>query len=141
MRRCKRVADEYNALEGRAAKTGKEIGRYEREARIPVPYTRKHLAQVFGVDVAVLDRAVAVSKSRQRGDGATGSSPARSAVPPRSGVGAVSADAVMSADFARFIALRNANVSSTRPVLAASPSPTALKAWEVPPSHPPELPT
>ena len=104
-----RVADEYNALEGRAAKTGKEIGRYEREARIPVPYARKYLAQMFSVDVAVLDRAVAVSKSRQGGDGATGSSPTRSAVPSSSGAGAVSADAVMSADFARFIALRNAD--------------------------------
>lgn len=39
-----KVADEYNAREGRAAMTGKEIGRYEREVRIPVPYTRRHLA-------------------------------------------------------------------------------------------------
>ncbi|MFI1707575.1 helix-turn-helix transcriptional regulator [Streptomyces griseoruber] len=108
-----RVADEYNALEGRAAKTGKEIGRYEREVRIPVPYTRKYLAQVFGVDVAVLDRAVAVSKSLVGEDhSAAGALQERSlgpAVPSRSGVGAVSADAVMSADFARFIARRNAD--------------------------------
>ncbi|MGW5969484.1 XRE family transcriptional regulator [Streptomyces sp. NPDC055186] len=108
-----RVADEYNALEGRAAKTGKEIGRYEREARIPVPYTRKYLAQVFGVDTAVLDRAVVISKSF-RGEEASvpGSSqqqPALPAVPSRLGVGAVSADALMSADFARFIAQRNAD--------------------------------
>ncbi|MFJ6101585.1 multiprotein-bridging factor 1 family protein [Streptomyces sp. NPDC092359] len=60
-----RVADEYNALEGRSAKTGKEIGRYEREARVPVPYARKYLAQVFHVDVAVLDQAVAVSKGQR----------------------------------------------------------------------------
>lgn len=108
-----RVADEYNALEGRAAKTGKEIGRYEREARIPVPYTRKYLAQVFGVDTAALDRAVAVSKSfRGEGDSFSGSSkerPALPAVPSRLGVDAVSADALTSADFARFIAQRNAD--------------------------------
>ncbi|MEV6946156.1 helix-turn-helix transcriptional regulator [Streptomyces sp. NPDC051172] len=108
-----RVADEYNALEGRSAKTGKEIGRYEREVRIPVPYTRKYLAQVFGVDVAVLDRAVAVSKSLVAEEhSAAGAVQERSlgpAVPSRSGVGAVSADAVMSADFARFIAQRNAD--------------------------------
>jgi transcriptional regulator with XRE-family HTH domain len=101
-----RVADEYNALEGRAAKTGKEIGRYEREARIPVPYTRKYLAQMFGVNVAVLDRAVAVSKSRQGGIDAAAWS---STVPSRSGAGVHTADAAMSADFARFIARRNAD--------------------------------
>ncbi|MFE9170476.1 helix-turn-helix domain-containing protein [Streptomyces kebangsaanensis] len=103
-----RVADEYNALEGRAAKTGKEIGRYEREARVPVPYTRKYLARVFGVDVAVLDRAVAVSKSLRGGGDSAPERPQewpvrRSAVPVCSGVGAVSAD------FARFIAQRNAD--------------------------------
>ncbi|AVH56564.1 MULTISPECIES: transcriptional regulator [Streptomyces] len=108
-----RVADEYNALEGRAAKTGKEIGRYEREARVPVPYTRKYLAQVFGVDVVALDRAVALSKSlRGEEDSSSGSSPERPAwpaVPSHSGKGAISVDAVMSADFARFIAQRNAD--------------------------------
>ncbi|GGN41542.1 XRE family transcriptional regulator [Streptomyces fuscichromogenes] len=108
-----RVADEYNALEGRAAKTGKESGRYEREVRIPVPYTRMYLAQVFGVDVAVLDRAVAVSKSlvgeEHSAAGALQERSLRPAAPSRSGVGAVSADAVMSADFARFIAQRNAD--------------------------------
>lgn len=108
-----RVADEYNALEGRAAKTGKEIGRYEREARIPVPYTRKYLAQVFGVDIAVLDRAVAVSKSLRGEEGSASEPaqerPARPSVPLRPGVGAVSSDAVVSADFARFIAQRNAD--------------------------------
>lgn len=107
-----RVADEYNALEGRAAKTGKEIGRYEREARIPVPYTRKYLAQVFGIDVAVLDQAVAFSKSRHVGDGTTGAwleLSARPSARPHAAVGAVSADAATSADFARFIAQRNAD--------------------------------
>lgn len=104
-----RVADEYNALEGRAAKTGKEIGRYEREVRTPVPYTRKHLAYVFGVDVAVLDRAAAISKGR-RGDGSAPKSLQEwPVVPLCSVVGAVSADAVVSADFARFVAQRNAD--------------------------------
>jgi len=107
-----RVADECNALEGRATKTGKEIGRYEREVCIPVPYTRKYLAQVFGVDVAELDRAVAVTKRRGAGDGAEGMQqalPAWSTTVPRTAVGAVSADAVASAEFARFIAQRNAD--------------------------------
>ncbi|CAM5342788.1 helix-turn-helix transcriptional regulator [Streptomyces hirsutus] len=108
-----RVADEYNLLEGRATKTGKEIGRYEREARIPVPYTRKYLARVFGVDVETLDRAVAVSKSfRGEGNNVPECLPERPklpVVPSRPGVGAVSADALTSADFARFIAQRNAD--------------------------------
>ncbi|WP_327323141.1 XRE family transcriptional regulator [Streptomyces sp. NBC_01210] len=106
-----RVADEYNALDGRAAKTGKEIGRYEREVRIPVPYTRKYLARVFDVDVAVLDRAVALSK-QLRGDadpreGSADLAGQKSA--PRSVAGSVLADALLSADFARFIAQRNAD--------------------------------
>ncbi|MFF5363398.1 helix-turn-helix transcriptional regulator [Streptomyces scabiei] len=102
------VADEYNALEGRAAKTGKEIGRYEREARIPVPYTRRYLAQVFGIDIGVLDRAVAVSKGFQGGDKAAETVLPQPVVPSRSGAMSA-ADAVMSADFARFIAQRNAD--------------------------------
>ncbi|KUJ65287.1 transcriptional regulator [Streptomyces albus subsp. albus] len=107
-----RVADEYNALEGRSAKTGKEIGRYEREARIPVRYTRTHLAKVFGVDVAVLDHAVAHTKSRRGGEDAAGSPQGLPVWPsqyPHSVVSTVSADAVVSADFARFIAQRNAD--------------------------------
>ena len=105
-----RVADAYNALEGRATKTGKEIGRYEREVRIPVPYTRKYLAQVFGVDAGELDRAVVVSKSRRNGGGSEDAQqtlPAQPMAHPRTAVGAVSVDAVDSAEFARFIAQRN----------------------------------
>ncbi|NUV59072.1 XRE family transcriptional regulator [Streptomyces sp. CAI-85] len=108
-----RVADEFNALEGRATKTGKEIGRYEREVRIPVPYTRKYLALVFGVDAAELDRAVGVSKSRRSGSSTEVPQQGLSAVAlGRSGLptGAVSADAVESAEFARFIVHRNADV-------------------------------
>ncbi|MGI5437713.1 helix-turn-helix domain-containing protein [Streptomyces shenzhenensis] len=104
-----RVADECNTLEGRATKTNKEIGRYEREVRMPVPYTRKYLAQVFGVDAAVLDRAVAVSKSRRGSDDAEEALPVRLTVPPRTVMGNVSADAVASADFARLIAQCNAD--------------------------------
>ncbi|MDT0341641.1 XRE family transcriptional regulator [Streptomyces litchfieldiae] len=107
------TGNSIQALEGRAAKTGKEIGRYEREVRIPVPYTRKYLAQAFGIEVAVLDRAVALSKSLRGEEGSSSGFSqewtARPAVPPRSGAGAVSADAVMSDDFARFVALRNAD--------------------------------
>ncbi|MEU6383093.1 XRE family transcriptional regulator [Streptomyces bauhiniae] len=104
-----RVAEEYNTLEGSAAKTGKEIGRYERETRIPVPYTRRYLARVFSIDVVVLDRAVAVSKSRKS---ELEPAPERrlqiQGAYPLSGR-AVSDDAATSADFARFIAARNAD--------------------------------
>lgn len=105
------VADKYNALEGRAAVTGKEIGRYEREARIPVPYTRSHLALVFAVEIGVLDRAVSISK-RRRGDadGAESLDDLVVASPAERSVAcAVSADASSSAEFARFIAQRNAD--------------------------------
>ncbi|SFS61910.1 hypothetical protein SAMN04487982_102400 [Streptomyces sp. ok210] len=105
------VADEYNALEGRAAMTGKEIGCYEREVRIPVPYTRSHLARVFAVEVGVLDRAVAKSKQRRDDEmDAEGSDgPAVLSPAERSVADAVSADASSSAEFARFIAQRNAD--------------------------------
>lgn len=107
-----RVADEYNTREGRSAKTGKEIGRYERETRIPVPYTRSHLAEVFQVDVAVLDQAVAFSRSR-RGDrgpgGHVAEPPTPRHAPPRGAMDGVRADAALSADFTRFIAERNAD--------------------------------
>ncbi|MFF3781574.1 helix-turn-helix domain-containing protein [Streptomyces sp. NPDC001933] len=103
-----RVADEYNALEGRSAKTGKEIGRYEREARIPTPYARKYLAHVFGVDVALLDQAVAISKGRRDGTGGEVVLPALAPAASYASGDRLSEDAVRSADFARFIAQRNA---------------------------------
>ena len=90
-----------------AAQVGKEIGRYEREVRIPVPYTRKYLAQVFGVEAAELDRAVAVSKSRRNGGGpedAQQTLPAVRLARSRAAVDVVSVDPVESAEFARFIA-------------------------------------
>ncbi|MGW1887590.1 helix-turn-helix domain-containing protein [Streptomyces sp. NPDC001970] len=107
-----RVADEYNAVEGRSAKTGKEIGRYEREARTPVPYARKYLAQVFGVHVALLDQAVAISKGRRHGAGVAKVEITLSAQPPEGSHvrgDALLEDAVRSAEFARFIAQRNAD--------------------------------
>lgn len=107
-----RVADEYNVLEGRSAKTGKEIGRYEREARIPIPYARKHLAQVFGIDVVLLDQAVAISKRRRDGAGAAKVEIGMSAPSPedsRVRGDPLSEDAVRSAEFVRFIAQRNAD--------------------------------
>ncbi|MFB7216031.1 multiprotein-bridging factor 1 family protein [Streptomyces sp. NPDC056255] len=104
-----RVADEYNTLEGRSAKTGKEIGRYEREARIPTPYARKYLAQVFGVDVALLDQAVAISKGSRDGAGGEVVLPAPAPAASCASGDRLSEDAVRSADFARFIAQRNAD--------------------------------
>ncbi|MFJ5111032.1 helix-turn-helix domain-containing protein [Streptomyces sp. NPDC088551] len=107
-----RVADEFNALEGRSAKTGKEIGRYEREARIPIPYARGYLAQIFGVDVALLDPAVATSKGRRDGANATDAEIVLSVPSPKDNCvrgEPLSADAVRSAEFARFIAYRNAD--------------------------------
>jgi transcriptional regulator with XRE-family HTH domain len=108
-----RVADEYNVVEGRHAKTGKEIGRYERETRIPVPYARRYLAQVFGIDVALLDQAVAISRGRRGSEAGPSKGEiaplAQSA--PGSGIrgGRLSEDAVRSAEFARFIGQRNAD--------------------------------
>ncbi|MFF9338346.1 multiprotein-bridging factor 1 family protein [Streptomyces sp. NPDC014773] len=107
-----RVADEYNALEGRSAKTGKEIGRYEREARVPVPYARKYLAQVFGVDCAVLDQAVAISKGQRDGADVAEVEIAPPVLRPEDTHvhgDPLSEDAVRSAEFARFIAQRNAD--------------------------------
>ncbi|MER6707346.1 helix-turn-helix domain-containing protein [Streptomyces fumanus] len=108
-----RVADEYNVLEGRHAKTGKEIGRYEREARIPVPYARRYLAQVFGVEVALLDRAAAVSKGRRGSEAGPvkGENEPLARSFPSSGIRGktLSEDAARSAEFARFIARRNAD--------------------------------
>ncbi|WP_411114395.1 helix-turn-helix domain-containing protein [Streptomyces sp. 029-5] len=108
----RRVADEFNALEGRSAKTGKEIGRYEREARIPIPYARGYLAQIFGVDVALLDQAVATSKGRRDGANATDAEIVLSVPSPKDNCvrgEPLSEDAVRSAEFARFIAYRNAD--------------------------------
>lgn len=102
-----RVANEYNKAEGRSAMTGKEIGRYERESRVPTDRTRGFLAVVFGVDPLTLDRAATVTK-RRRADGRSLSLPSPPdhllAPPSRR---ALAADASASARFSRFIASRN----------------------------------
>ncbi|WP_037959130.1 helix-turn-helix domain-containing protein [Streptomyces violens] len=110
------VADRYNEVEGRSVMTGKEIGRYERESRTPTPRTRGHLAEVFGIDSLVLDRAAAVTKRRRKeaqtssvallgSDAGDSAAAAVAVLPPSRHV--LAADAAASAQFARFIAARN----------------------------------
>ncbi|MFI2209603.1 multiprotein-bridging factor 1 family protein [Streptomyces sp. NPDC020141] len=60
------VADAYCRESATVAKDAREVGRWERGVRIPVPFARGHLAAVFGVPLTVLDRAAAVSR-RDRG--------------------------------------------------------------------------
>lgn len=100
------VAGLYNAAEGRSAMTGKEIGRYEREVRIPSEYARRHLADVLGVDRLLLDRAAAASRARRRETAPATVPTAEETFPPPSRH-ALAADAAASARFARFLASRN----------------------------------
>lgn len=113
-----KVAAEFNEVEGSAVPTmtGKEIGRYEREVRLPSERTRSILARVFGVDPALLDQAHASSRRRKAEEcGKTARSAptaamaaaGRAAVPPSACV--LAADAARSARFARFIASTNSN--------------------------------
>ncbi|MFI9724521.1 helix-turn-helix domain-containing protein [Streptomyces sp. NPDC052396] len=102
-----RVADEYNKVEGRSAMTGKEIGRYERESRVPTSRTRGFLAVVFGVDPLTLDHAAGITK-RRKAEGRSLSLPTprdHLLAPPSHR--ALAADASASARFSRFIASRN----------------------------------
>ncbi|WP_432146715.1 XRE family transcriptional regulator [Streptomyces sp. bgisy084] len=116
-----KIAAEYNEVEGSSVPTmtGKEIGRYEREVRLPSERTRGFLARVFGVDSAMLDQAHAVSRRRkadERGKAAPSDSTAvmatarRAALPPSSCE--LAADAARSARFARLIALTNSDAST-----------------------------
>ncbi|WP_405645028.1 helix-turn-helix domain-containing protein [Streptomyces uncialis] len=57
------VADAYCNATGSVTKDAREVGRWERGTRIPVPFARCHLAAVFGVPVGLLDRAAAHSRS------------------------------------------------------------------------------
>ncbi|MEX2969533.1 XRE family transcriptional regulator [Streptomyces sp. C184] len=113
-----KIAAEFNEVEGSSVPTmtGKEIGRYEREVRLPSERSRGLLARVFGVDPALLDQAHAVSRRRKaekRGKAAPSAPTAamvkagRAAVPPSAC--ALAADAAQSARFARFIASTNSN--------------------------------
>ncbi|MFB7912802.1 hypothetical protein [Streptomyces sp. NPDC056061] len=130
-----RVADEHNTREGRSAKTGKEIGRYEREARIPLPCARKYLAQVFDVDVGLLDRAVAVRKGRRDGKGGAGAEIAQSAPAPeafRVRGDRLAQDAVRAAEFARRIAEQRARhnpLSGTCPLASCWKKTTPGPSW------------
>ncbi|WP_414166934.1 helix-turn-helix domain-containing protein [Streptoverticillium reticulum] len=102
-----RVAEEYNKAEGRSAMTGKEIGRYERESRVPTSRTRGFLAVVFEVDPLTLDRAAGITK-RRKAEGQSLNVPTprdRLLAPPSRR--ALAADASASARFSRFIASRN----------------------------------
>ncbi|MEW1655705.1 XRE family transcriptional regulator [Streptomyces sp. NPDC093707] len=114
------IAADFNAVEGSAVPrlTGKEIGRYEREQRLPNSRTRGILAQVFGVDRALLDRAHAVSRRRQ-GEECLPAVPAPESaavtardVPSFPSPPVLAADAVDSAKFARFLASRNVTATT-----------------------------
>ncbi|XUL90410.1 helix-turn-helix domain-containing protein [Streptomyces galilaeus] len=70
------AADEYCRISGSMTKDAREVARWERDKRIPTPETRRHLASVFGVPLAVLDRAAAVARQTRRADLAEDSAPA-----------------------------------------------------------------
>ncbi|MFF4739698.1 helix-turn-helix domain-containing protein [Streptomyces sp. NPDC001262] len=101
------VADEYNKAEGRSAMTGKEIGRYERESRVPTSRTRGFLAVVFGVDPLTLDRAAGITKRRKAEGRTLGLPTPRNHVLAPPSRRALAAEASASARFSRFIASRN----------------------------------
>ncbi|WP_240634692.1 MULTISPECIES: helix-turn-helix domain-containing protein [Streptomyces] len=60
------TADDYCRVSGTVTKDAREVGRWERDRRIPTPETRRHLAIVFGVPLAMLDRAAAVARQTRR---------------------------------------------------------------------------
>ncbi|WP_399088051.1 XRE family transcriptional regulator [Streptomyces sp. BBFR2] len=102
-----RIADEINDRDGRATVTGKEVSRYLREKRIPTSRVRGYLADVFGIDLAVLDRAAAVSRQRRRE-----SAPDVRSVEQEPARSLLAADAAEAADFARFIAGTNTSATA-----------------------------
>ncbi|MFE6775511.1 XRE family transcriptional regulator [Streptomyces sp. NPDC057702] len=110
------VAAEYNTIEGSALPrmTGKEIGRYEREARLPNARTRGILAEVYAVERAVLDSAHARSRRHRDGVDHTVKAPTAKGKPvneptvPRTSTQHLVADASRSARFARYISALNA---------------------------------
>jgi transcriptional regulator with XRE-family HTH domain len=108
------IADAYNELERNEipSVTGKEIGRYERESRVPSARTRGILAQIFDLDPVLLDRAAAVSK-RRRAEKRRESTEVAVATSPAVAVPlsrwALAADAAESARFARFIVSTNSD--------------------------------
>ncbi|GLX22973.1 helix-turn-helix transcriptional regulator [Streptomyces lavendulae] len=60
------VADEYCRVSGTVTKDAREVGRWERDKRLPAPETRRHLATVFGVPAPDLDRAAAAARRARR---------------------------------------------------------------------------
>ncbi|MEK2473805.1 helix-turn-helix transcriptional regulator [Streptomyces noursei] len=60
------IAKRCGEIEVTCTKSAQDISRYENGKRMPTPFTRSVLAQVFGVDVALLDSATRVSRARRR---------------------------------------------------------------------------
>ncbi|GAA0413298.1 XRE family transcriptional regulator [Streptomyces luteireticuli] len=102
-----RVADEYNKAEGRSAMTGKEVGRYERESRVPTSRTRSFLAVVFGIEMSALDRAAGVTKRRKAAGRRIPQPIGQKGLQAPPSRRALAADAATSARFSRFVANRN----------------------------------
>lgn len=60
------VADEYCRVSGTVTKDAREVGRWQRDKRLPTPETRRHLAAVFDVPAMSLDRAAAAARRARR---------------------------------------------------------------------------
>ncbi|AZM94047.1 XRE family transcriptional regulator (plasmid) [Streptomyces sp. W1SF4] len=69
------VADEYCRVSGTVTKDAREVGRWERDKRLPTPETRRHLATVFGVPPTTLDRAAAAARRARRQEPSPGVPP------------------------------------------------------------------
>lgn len=101
-----RIADGINDRDGRATVTGKEVSRYLREKRIPSSRVRGYLSDLFGVELAILDRAAAVSRQR-RGEPSSKTRIVEQAPTRR----LLAADAAEAAEFARFLAGTNSSAA------------------------------
>ncbi|MET7484292.1 helix-turn-helix transcriptional regulator [Streptomyces sp. NPDC005538] len=94
------TADEYCRISGSVTKDARELARWERGKRIPTPETRRYLAVVFGVPVALLDRAAAVARQARRAELGKESTPSLvevAGVDRRTFVGTVAAVALTTA--------------------------------------------
>ncbi|MFD8934066.1 multiprotein-bridging factor 1 family protein [Streptomyces sp. NPDC059578] len=60
------VADAYGKISCTAVKDAREVGRWERGSRIPVPDTRRHLAALFDTPVIVFDQAASASRAKRQ---------------------------------------------------------------------------
>lgn len=88
------VADRYCSVSGTVKKDAREVGRWERETRVPTPYTRVFIAKVFGVPASTLDRAAAASRRRRESVRSVEASPDANVVDRRTFVGGVAASLV-----------------------------------------------